>query len=194
VWHAAFVTHSANCDCPRLIAWPAIVGAELIDRLIIRLPVKSESVGMASSVCTPAPEVLPSLPEAQRLIEQLRAQLAEEFATRARLERKLAELDVPIQHVGDSFQFLSDAFEEISQVFHGYRDALISLRTTHTPAAAQLADLRAMESICDLEFLEREVPKVCARSRHEAVQAAELVRTMKEFAHMARPEQKPVRG
>ncbi|MFC4311421.1 hypothetical protein ACFPN2_20140 [Steroidobacter flavus] len=149
---------------------------------------------MASSVFTPTPEVLASLPEAQRLIEQLRAQLAEELAARARLERSLAELDVPIQHVGDSVQFLSDAFEELSQVFHGYRDALISLRATHTPAAAQLAELREMETVCDLEFLEREVPKVCARSRHEAVQAAELVRTLKEFAHVEPPEQRPVRG
>jgi ABC-type transporter Mla subunit MlaD len=149
---------------------------------------------MASSVYTPAPEALASLPDAQRLIEQLRAQLAEELAARARLERSLAELDLPIRHVGDSVEFLSDAFEELSQVFHGYRDALISLRTTHTPAAAQLADLREMEAVCDLEFLEREVPKVCARSRHEAVQAAELVRAMKEFAHIEQPEEKPVRG
>jgi hypothetical protein len=34
-------------------------------------------------------------------------------------------------------QFLSEAFEELSQPFHGYRDALISLRTTHTSAGAQ---------------------------------------------------------
>jgi chromosome segregation ATPase len=131
---------------------------------------------MASSAFTSAPEALASLPDAQRLIEQLRAQLSEELAARARLERSLEQLDRPLQHVGDSVQFLSDAFEELSQVFHGYRDALISLRATHTPAAAQLADLREMETVCDLEFLEREVPKVCARSRHEAVQAAEVVR------------------
>ena len=143
---------------------------------------------MASSAYTPSPEVLASLPDAQQLIEQLRAQLAEELAARARLERSLAQLDVPIQHVGDSVQFLSDAFEELSQLFHGYRDALISLRTTHTPAAAQLADLRELETVCDLEFLEREVPKVCARSRQEAGQAAELVRAMREFAHAGRAE------
>ncbi len=124
---------------------------------------------MASSVYTSAPEALASLPDAQRLIEELRAQLAEELAARGSPGTQAwRQLEVPIQHVGDSVQFLSDAFEEISQVFHGYRDALISLRATHTPAAAQLADLREMETVCDLEFLEREVPKVCARSRHEA--------------------------
>jgi chromosome segregation ATPase len=131
---------------------------------------------MASSAFTPAPEVLASLPDAQRLIEQLRAQLAEELAARARLERSLEQLDRPLQHVGDSVQFLSDAFEELSQVLHGYRDALISLRATHTPAAAQLADLLELETVCELQFLEREVPKVCARSRYDAAQAAQLVR------------------
>jgi len=142
---------------------------------------------MASSVYTPAPEVLAAAPEAQRLIEQLRAQLSEELAARARLERSLEQLDRPLQHVGDSVQFLSDAFEELTQLFHGYRDALISLRSTHTPAAAQLADLRELESVCDLAFLEREVPKVCARSRNEAVQASELVRALRELAHGGRP-------
>ncbi|HEY5760276.1 MAG TPA: hypothetical protein VIU34_30845 [Steroidobacter sp.] len=151
-------------------------------------------MGMASSVYTPSAEVLASSSEAQRLIEELRAQLSEALAARARLERSLEQLDVPIQHVGDDVQFLSDAFEELSQLFHGYRNALISLRTTHTPAAAQLADLREMETVCDLEFLEREVPKVCARSRQEAGQAAELVRAMKEFTHVERTEQRPARG
>jgi hypothetical protein len=139
---------------------------------------------MASSVYTQS---------AEEIIEELRSQLADALATRARLERSLQQLDVPIQHVGDSVQFLSEAFEELSQLFHGYRDALISLRTTHTPAAAQLADLREMETVCDLEFLEREVPKACARSRQEAGQAADLVRAMKEFAHVARTEQRPAR-
>lgn len=130
---------------------------------------------------------------AEEIIEELRAQLAESLAARARLERSLEQLGVPIQHVGDSVQFLSDAFEDLSHLFHGYRDALISLRTTHTPAAAQLAELREMETVCDLEFLEREVPKACARSRQEAGQAADLVRAMKEFAHVERAEQRSAR-
>jgi len=173
---------------------PANVRPRLIDRLIIQLSANGESVGMASAVYTPSAEVLGSSSDAQRLIEELRAQLSEALAARARLERSLEQLDVPIQHVGDDVQFLSDAFEELAQLFHGYRDALISLRTTHTPAAAQLADLREMETVCDLEFLEREVPKVCARSRQEAGQAAELVRAMKEFTHVERTEQRPARG
>ena len=86
-------------------------------------------------------------------------------------------------------QFLSDAFEELTQLFHGYRDALISLRTTHTPAAAQLADLRELETACDFEFLAREVPRICARSRAEAEQVAGLVRAMKAYACDGRPEQ-----
>ena len=168
----------------RLTPRPAIVRPQIIDRLIIRPAATDESVGMASSVYTPS---------AAELIEDLRAQLAEARADRVRLERSLAQLDVPIQHVGDSVQFLSDAFEELSRVFHGYRDALISLRTTHTPAAAQLAELQEMEAVYDLDFLEREVPKVCARSRQEAGQAAELVRAMKESALIGRAGQRPVR-
>jgi hypothetical protein len=142
---------------------------------------------MASSVYTAASEAPESLSDAQRLIEQLRAQLAEEVANRARLERSLRQLDVPIQHVGDSVQFLGDAFDELIQLFHGYRDALISLRSTHTPAAALLAGLREMETVCDLEFLESEVPNVCARSRVAAEQLSELVRAIKEFAKAEAP-------
>lgn len=122
-------------------------------------------------------------PDAQREIERLRARLADEIAAKARLQRSLDQMDVPLQHVGDSVRFLSDAFEELAQLFQGYREALMSLRSTHTPAAAQLAELRELETACDFEFLAREVPKICARSCVEAEQVAGLVRAMKTYTH-----------
>ncbi len=148
---------------------------------------------MASSAHSQTPEALVSLSDAQHLIKQLREQLSEEIAARARLERSIEQLDVPIQHLGDSVQFLSDAFEELTELFHGYRQALISLRATRTAAASYLADLREQEAGCDLEFLEREVPEIRARSRREVVQAARLLRELKQFAHVERPKQRSSR-
>lgn len=137
---------------------------------------------MAPSSSTSAVEVELSLPEARRLIEQLRAQLAEAQAARAGLQRSLELIEPPMQSLGDSVQFLSSAFEELAPLFYGYRQALTSLRSTHTPAAAQLADLKELEAACDFEFLAHELPEAFARSLEGTERIADILRTMRELA------------
>jgi hypothetical protein len=90
-----------------------------------------------------------------------------------RLAADLAhEINIPLQHVGDSVSFLRSAFEDLLNLLHGYRDALTDLKSSHTSAAAQLADLREQEIECDFDFLRVEVPRAFERTLTEAERAA----------------------
>lgn len=120
-----------------------------------------------------------SLAEALAEIEQLRAQLAAEREAKVRLAEDLVhEIAPPMECVGDSVQFLRDALDDLSKLFHGYRDALMSLRATRTSAAAQLADLRELEIECDFEFLSVEVPKALDRTLKGAERVSDIVRVL----------------
>jgi hypothetical protein len=167
---------------------PVLVTMQIIESLITSRAVTAESAGMASPSPTFPVASEQALADAHRELERLRAQLAAEQEARVQWQLRLDSIDAPLQHVGDSVQFLGDAFEDLARLFHGYRDALISLRSTHTPAAARLADLLELEAACDLEFLAGEVPKALARSLEEAEQLAGIVRALKAAASRSHSE------
>jgi PAS domain S-box-containing protein len=127
-------------------------------------------------------QLLMQMKERERMSMELR--VAQKLESVGRLAAGLAhEINTPIQYVGDSVHFLRAAFEDFTQLFHGYRNALTSLASTRTVAAAQLAELRELEATCDLEFLSREVPKAFERTLEGTERVAGIVRAMKEFAH-----------
>ena len=99
-----------------------------------------------------------------------------------RLARLAHEIVSPIQNVDDSVHFLRSAFDDLSVLFHGYREALNSLRSTQTPAAALWADLHDMEITCDFEFLAQEVPKAFERTLAAAERVAAIVRAIRTAA------------
>src|SRR5439155_3874000 len=63
-----------------------------------------------------------------------------------------------------------------------YRRAIGRL-VEHEPAQAVLAELEALESGLDLEFLGEEIPKAFERTLEGVERVAAIVRAMKEFAH-----------
>jgi PAS domain S-box-containing protein len=127
-------------------------------------------------------KLLMQMQERERISMEQR--LAQKLESVGRLAAGLAhEINTPIQYVGDSVHFLRDAFDDLFRLFHGYRDALKELKSSHTSAAAQLADLRELEIECDFDFLSIEVPKAFERTLEGAERVAGIVSAMKEFAH-----------
>lgn len=127
-------------------------------------------------------QLLMEMKERERMSMELR--VAQKLESVGRLAAGLAhEINTPIQYVGDSVHFLRTAFDDLSKLFNGYRDALLLFSGTRTPEATCLADLRELETACDLEFLRIEVPKAFERTLEGAERVAGIVRAMKEFAH-----------
>lgn len=135
-------------------------------------------------------KLLMEMKERERIAMELR--VAQKLESVGRLAAGLAhEINTPIQYVGDSVHFLRSAFDDLSKLFNGYRDALRGLQSTQTHAAAQLADLRELEVECDFDFLSVEVPKAFERTLEGAERVAGIVRAMKEFAHPDGAEHSP---
>ena len=135
-------------------------------------------------------KLLMEMQERERIAMELR--LAQKLESVGRLAAGLAhEINTPIQYVGDSVHFLRSAFDDLSKLFRGYRNALVSLSSIRTSAAAQLAELRELEIECDFAFLSAEVPKAFERTLEGAERVAGIVRAMKEFAHPDGTEHTP---
>jgi PAS domain S-box-containing protein len=126
--------------------------------------------------------------ERERMAIELR--LAQKLESVGRLASGIAhEINTPIQYVGDSVYFLRSAFEDLSKLFVAYRDA--ANRYAGTAAQdATLANLRALETESDFEFLSVEIPKAFERTLDGTQRVAGIVRAMKEFAHPDSNEQK----
>lgn len=143
--------------------------------------------------------------EADRKERELRERLYEEMHERERMaiELRLAqkleavgrlaagvahEINTPIQYVGDSVHFLRSAFHDLTRLFNAYREAVAHL-STYVPADSTRADLHALETEIDLDFLRQEVPKAFERTLEGTDRVAGIVRAMKEFAHPDANEQ-----
>ncbi|MFN8124592.1 MAG: ATP-binding protein [Thermoleophilia bacterium] len=99
------------------------------------------------------------------------------------------EINTPIQFVGDSVEFLRDAFDDMRGLLEQYR-ALAETAATGT-AEALAEKLEEADDEADLEYLLEQVPKAIERTLDGAGRVAEIVRAMKEFAHPRRDSQAP---
>lgn len=126
-----------------------------------------------------------------------RSELEREYHQKQKLESigQLAagiahEINSPIQFVGDSAQFLSEAWEDLAQAF----DASSALRD----AAANDETLRAVvekyDQACesaDLEFLAEEIPGAILRTVDGVARVSKIVSAMKIFSHPGGEEKAP---
>ncbi|MDD3311741.1 ATP-binding protein [Pseudodesulfovibrio sp.] len=92
------------------------------------------------------------------------------------------EINTPIQYVGDSVRFVSDALTDLSAIMAVGRELLRLCREEGGhPAIVRTIDDMAGEA--DLDFVLREAPKACARALEGTERVAVIVRAMKNFAH-----------
>jgi PAS domain S-box-containing protein len=119
--------------------------------------------------------------ERERMAIELR--LAQKLESVGRLAAGIAhEINTPIQYVGDSVSFLQSSESDLAKLRLEYRRAVARL-AAHEPAQSVLAELVALESSLDLEFLSQEIPKAFERTLEGVERVAAIVRAMKEFAH-----------
>ena len=92
------------------------------------------------------------------------------------------EINTPAQFLGDSLQFLKEAFEDQHALLHCYREALAPLE-----GAPELERMRGQieeaEEHADLDYLEEHVPKSFEGCVEGIQRIAEIVSAMKEFGH-----------
>lgn len=80
------------------------------------------------------------------------------------------EINTPIQYVGDSVQFLKEAFESLHQLLPVYR-------------RDRTEEIVRLETEADIDWLLDEIPASFTRCLDGIDRVARIVRAMKEFAH-----------
>ncbi|HHX45591.1 MAG TPA: PAS domain-containing protein [Chloroflexi bacterium] len=94
------------------------------------------------------------------------------------------EINTPIQYVGDNLRFLQEAWDHLSFLLDGGRDALRGLYHGLIDREAALPALQAFED-SEANYLLSEVPSAIADALDGAGRVSEIVRAMREFAHPA---------
>ncbi|MBS2023489.1 MAG: HAMP domain-containing protein, partial [Deltaproteobacteria bacterium] len=129
--------------------------------------------------------VVLDLREQKRLELELRQ--AQKLESVGRLAAGIAhEINTPVQFVSDSVHFVQTAMEDLGNILtqqHAVVQAVIEGQGSAEQAQAALD----VEAELDLEYLRENVPKALARSVDGLGRIAEIVRSMKAFAH---PDQK----
>lgn len=87
------------------------------------------------------------------------------------------EINTPIQFVNDSIHFLREAAEDLWPLVHELR------KTRDLCTCADTSASKRIEEDIDIEYLQEQIPRALERSIEGLSRVAEIVRSMKEFAH-----------
>ncbi len=131
----------------------------------------------------------------QEVTERKRAQselvLSRQMALLGTLAAGVAhEINTPIQYVGDSIHFLRDSARNLFALLDQIQ-ALRRAALAGAPLAAAIEAAGQAEESADLPYLRDEMPKAfesCIEGLH---QVADIVRSLKDFAHPSRDEMVP---
>jgi signal transduction histidine kinase len=119
--------------------------------------------------------------ERQRLESELR--LAQKLEAVGELAAGIAhEINTPIQYVGDSLRFLSDAFLDSMNVLDSYEAWRGAVQAGEDPAEA-VARVVDAEEQADLAYLRERLPDAFHRARDGIERVATIVRAMRRFSH-----------
>ncbi|MGB8296598.1 MAG: PAS domain S-box protein, partial [Polyangia bacterium] len=100
------------------------------------------------------------------------------------------EINTPTQFVGDSIQFLADAYKDEQLLFAKYREVMTTLAAT--PAFESLArQMKEVEESIDLTYVQENAPAAFARALEGVSRISMIVQAMKEFAHPDQREKSP---
>lgn len=101
------------------------------------------------------------------------------------------EINTPIQYVGDSVHFVSEAFTEVASIVAAQAELAEACREAgFRPDLVERID--ALGESADLAFVLDEVPKACERALGGTERVATIVRAMKNFAHPGDGEKRAV--
>ena len=99
------------------------------------------------------------------------------------------EINTPIQFVSDNTKFLSETVLDILGLLDAYRQMRAECEAGRlTPEV--VAEIAALEKAIDLDFVEKEIPAAIAQSLEGLGQAAEIARSLKDFARMVHEDEK----
>jgi signal transduction histidine kinase len=92
------------------------------------------------------------------------------------------EINTPMQYIGDSIRFLSDAFADMVTVVQTYESAFEGIRSDI--ANAELLDrIEDARKAMELDYLVTEIPKAIEQSLGGVDRVSSIVGAMKQFSH-----------
>ena len=130
--------------------------------------------------------------ESERERLELDLRLAQKLEAVGQLAAGIAhEINTPIQFVGDTTQFLQDAFTDLMALITEYEAALAAVRDGK-PLEQVAERIAEAEEEADLEYLRERVPAGFTRAIEGLDRVSKIVRAMRELAHPPTSEMAPV--
>ena len=99
------------------------------------------------------------------------------------------EINTPLQFVGDSVTFLSDAVDELVKLTSLYRQTLYA--EAPVPVEERRRAMRAAEEEADVEYLCERIPAAFERTVEGIARVRSIVQAMKRFSHASGAESTP---
>jgi PAS domain S-box-containing protein len=123
---------------------------------------------------------------------QLDLRLAQKLEAVGQLAAGIAhEINTPIQFVGDTTQFLEEAFTDLLALLAAHDAALTAVQAGE-PLEQVAARVAEAEDEADLEYLRERVPAAFTRAVDGLDRVSKIVRAMRELAHPPTTEMAPV--
>ena len=92
------------------------------------------------------------------------------------------EINTPMQYIGDNVNFLSGAFNDISNLLGKYNSLILAIKDKQ--AISDLSDnILKLEVRLDIEYLMTEIPNAINQSLDGIARVSQLILAMKDFSH-----------
>jgi signal transduction histidine kinase len=92
------------------------------------------------------------------------------------------EINTPIQYVGDNTRFVQQSFIDMSKLRESY-EKLHTAVANGEDARALIEEIVALRREIDIEYVVQEIPRAIKESLDGIERVADIVRSMKDFAH-----------